>query len=394
MADLQPELQNILLRNGMQAHIVGGPQGWQLAVHGHDSPLLTYPLSDQQVLALSDWGTNSANKKAYSTLTSIIGQDFDMPRNFVYARNANGRVAMGLHGYRIGAGEYGRDPRFEGHPLAGGPLMGGPLAMIGRGMMLGTAFLGWTPRMQEGFHLRRTGGPMVAERPDGRFKPGEMTSGSYGFYYKGNMRAVSADGPVVTTTAASITKDVLEDLKDVIVPMVQRPRLTTLPGVPYSELISSPVYFTNDAWQECLASHGVIIDAERRTLTVQSSSVNADMVYDLRDEEIRALTSNSAKEMPVAARLTVLNDIISQDFSERITMDMLNSKERIGVGLKDEVAEELGLKPDMSKGHDADKVLVNGIGGAMESRPSEMASRLFDEAAAAESEDINKGMTR
>ena len=33
-------------------------------------------------------------------LTSIIGKDFYMPKNFVHARNANGRVAMGLHGYR------------------------------------------------------------------------------------------------------------------------------------------------------------------------------------------------------------------------------------------------------------------------------------------------------
>ena len=24
-----------------------------------------------------------------------------MPKNFVHARNANGRVAMGLHGYRV-----------------------------------------------------------------------------------------------------------------------------------------------------------------------------------------------------------------------------------------------------------------------------------------------------
>ena len=39
-------------------------------------------------------------------LTSIVGKDFYMPKNFVHARNANGRVAMGLHGYRIGIGEY------------------------------------------------------------------------------------------------------------------------------------------------------------------------------------------------------------------------------------------------------------------------------------------------
>lgn len=106
--DLQPEMRDILMRNGMQAHIIANGDGYQLAVQGHDSPLLTYNLTEKQMLALTDWGTNSANKKAYNVFTSIIGKDFYMPRNFVHARNANGRVAMGLHGYRIGAGEYGR----------------------------------------------------------------------------------------------------------------------------------------------------------------------------------------------------------------------------------------------------------------------------------------------
>ena len=160
-ADLQPELRDILLRNGMQAHVVMDGGSYKLLVQGHDSPLLSYPLTDRQVTALTDWGTNYANKKAYNTFTEIVGGDFYLPRNFVHARNANGRVAMGLHGYRIGAGEYGR---LGWHP----------------------AFLGWTPRQQGGWHLRRVGGamffpgaPMMAERPDGRLKPGELQSGIY-----------------------------------------------------------------------------------------------------------------------------------------------------------------------------------------------------------------------
>ena len=100
--DLQPEMQDILRRNGMQAHVVSDGTGYRLVVQGHDSPLLTYDLTERQMLALTDWGTNSANKKAYNVFTSIVGKDFYMPKNFVHARNANGRVAMGLHGYRIG----------------------------------------------------------------------------------------------------------------------------------------------------------------------------------------------------------------------------------------------------------------------------------------------------
>ena len=105
--DLQPEMRDILMRNGMQAHIIANGSGYQLAVQGHDSPLLTYNITEKQMLALTDWGTNYANKRAYNEFTNIVGNDFYLPKNFVHARNANGRVAMGQHGYRVGHGEYG-----------------------------------------------------------------------------------------------------------------------------------------------------------------------------------------------------------------------------------------------------------------------------------------------
>ena len=54
--DLQPEMRDMLMRNGMQAHIVPKGDGYQLAVQGHDSPLLTYDISEAQMLALTDWG--------------------------------------------------------------------------------------------------------------------------------------------------------------------------------------------------------------------------------------------------------------------------------------------------------------------------------------------------
>lgn len=118
----------------MQAHVVSDGTGYRLMVQGHDSPLLTYDLTERQMLALTDWGTNSANKKAYNVFTSIVGKDFYMPKNFVHARNANGRVAMGLHGYRIGIGEYGRVgrlgmpppvPRLDATPPVGLPSAAG-----------------------------------------------------------------------------------------------------------------------------------------------------------------------------------------------------------------------------------------------------------------------------
>ena len=312
--DIQPEMRDMLMRNGMQAHIVPKGDGYQLAVQGHDSPLLTYDISEAQMLALTDWGTNSANKKAYNVFTGIIEKDFDMPRNFVHARNANGRVAMGLHGYRVGDGEYGRRGMYAMH-------------------MPGTAtppFLGWSPRQQDGYHLRRVGGQLFfAERPDGRLKPGEMQNGGYGFYYKGQQQQV-----------AQPSQDVLQSLQVVVTPMVSRPR-SAEPAKPYKELITSQVYFSNEKWQECLHSHGIVIDADKKTLTIQSDKVNADMVYDLKDEELQALTDNSIKHTPIAKRLEIMHNVIGGDFADKITMEMLNSKERIGIDLKPEVRAQL-----------------------------------------------------
>lgn len=248
--DIQPELQDILVRNGMRAHIRGSSNGFQLVVQGHDSPLLCYPISEKQLKALTDWGTNSANKRAYNTFASIVVADFDMPKDFVHARNANGRVAMGLHGYRIGAGEYGR-------------------------LGWGHRFLGWTPRQQGGFHLRRIGGnlffpgaPIVPDRPDRLMKPGELQSGGYGFYYKGR---VGIEGNVPQK------QDVLKELESVITPIVVKQRNNEL-AKPYKELITSPVYFSNEKLQECLRSHGISIDTEAKTMTIQSSGTQADFV--------------------------------------------------------------------------------------------------------------------
>lgn len=311
--DIQPGLQDILARNGMRAHIRGSSNGFQLVVQGHDSPLLSYPISENQLKALTDWGTNSANRKAYNTFGSIVAADFDMPKDFVHARNANGRVAMGLHGYRIGAGEYGR------------------LGWSDR-------FLGWTPRQQQGFHLRRigstlfySGAPMVLERPDGRMKPGELQSGGYGFYYKGSIgRERNIPQP----------QDVLKELESVIVPLTIKQR-SNEPAKPYKDLVSSPVYFSNEKLQECLQSHGITIDGEAKTLTIQSTATQADFVYDLTEEEVKCLTSNSLDDEPIEMRLTLINDIIKEDFAGGITMEHLDSDKLIAIPLHPSVQEDL-----------------------------------------------------
>lgn len=323
--ELHPELQDILMRNGMRATVTGSSNGFQLVVQGHDSPLLYYPITEKQLRALVDWGTNTANKRAYNTLASIVAADFDLPRDFVHARNANGRVAMGLHGNRIGVGEYGRVampvPMMHRHPF-------------GRG------FLGWTPRNQEGWHMRRIGGqlwfpagaPMVAVRPDGRQKPGELQTGGYGFYYKG-----APQGAIQGTVPQ---QDVLAQMQTVIKPIPQ-PERPKVPAVPYNQAITSDVYFSNEKWQEVLKTHGIIIDPEKKTVTIQSGAEQADFVYDLTDDEVAKLTNNSIKEVPVADRIRIINGVIQDDFADAITLDTLNSDKALEIALKPEVRQEL-----------------------------------------------------
>ena len=97
--DLSTGLQEVLRKNGMQAHIsLAKDGGRELQVLGHDSPVLAYKRNEKQVENLMGWGATCENKKAYNTCASIVQDDFYMPQNFVSASNAFGRVAMGLHG--------------------------------------------------------------------------------------------------------------------------------------------------------------------------------------------------------------------------------------------------------------------------------------------------------
>ena len=300
----------------MSAQLAVEDGRYKLLVQGHDSPMLSYDINEQQFRALGDGGTNFANKKAYNTFNSIVGRDFELPSSFVAARNVNGRVVMGLHGYREGPGMLGRP--FPMSPHAFGP-----------------GFLGWSPRNQPGFHLRRMGGvPMVIEHADGRLRPGELRSGSYGYYYKGGQGGSQGGSQVA---------DPLKDLQTYFPPVQTRPRPTE-PAISYKEHITSNVYFTNEKWQEVLSSHGIIVDADKKTLTIQSSATQQDFVYDLKDEEVKKLTDNSLKKVSLQARIDILNNVIKGDFKDSVTKAMLDSKERIGIGLKPEVEQSLNAQ--------------------------------------------------
>ena len=331
--DLSTGLQEVLRKNGMQAHIsLAKDGGRELIVLGHDSPVLTYKLNEKQVENLMGWGTTYENKKAYNTFASIVKDDFYMPQNFVSASNAFGRVAMGLHGYRIGHGEYGYDAR----PARRTPWFA-PFSRQGRGWA--GDFVGYAPRT-EGFHLRRIGdhayrpwggGPMVTERPDNRVKPGEMLSGGYGFYFKGHQK----ETPVEVLDQISIEPKMK--------PLEAAPRPQGQ-GIPYSSVITSDVYFSNDKFQEVLKSHGIVIDEAKKTLTIQSNLSKVDLQYDLKPEELQKLMANKVSGkggVSVDARLAIINEVIGKDFDTKLTKDMLETKELVSLDLKPEVRQEV-----------------------------------------------------
>ena len=330
------ELADLLHRNGMRAQLGVEGDNYFLFVQGHDSPPIRYRITEQQMRALSEGGTNFSNKRAYNTFNSIVKNDFDMPSSYVAARNALGSVSMGLHGYRESPYGFGDDRPMPYHAF-------------------GPGFLGWKPLHQDGFQLRRIGGTvMVPEHSDGRLRPGELQSGSYGYYYKGQSSAVQSGS---ANHNGQTGEDVLAGMMKVDPEPVEFPPRPKEAALLYKEHIPSDVYFTNDKFLEVLKEHGIIVDSKNHQLKIQSVDA-PNKEYDLSEAQLKKLTSNDLSEVSVQQRLDIINDIIKIDFKDAITVDMLNSKEWLHIGLHPEVARALQLEMAARTGY-GDPLLQN-----------------------------------
>ncbi|MBE6260052.1 MAG: hypothetical protein E7107_04380 [Prevotella sp.] len=310
--DISRNLEETLRKNGMDAHLKQDGNNYQLQVVSHDSPVVTYDISRSDALKLMNGGSHASDKKAYNTFVNIVRNDFYVPNNYVHAKNAGSHVNMGLNGYRA-----------DMPPLATPPFR--------RGFDRTELF---RPGLPEGQLFRRIDGRiypngpmMVAERPGGVMRPGELQSGGAGFYYKGRQQNVQAD--------------VLANLGNIEVKPIERQNGQ---AIPYSERISSPVYFNSKAFQEVMASHGIVIDEQKKTLTIQSSEVPKDIRYKLTDEEFQMLTNNKVKGqdgVSVEARLDIINRIIAADFAGKVTKEMLESRNLVDVKLQPEKEQEI-----------------------------------------------------
>lgn len=337
--DVALQLQSVLHANGMQAHISLTETGtYQLVTLSHNSSQPRYyDLSEKQLDALVNGGTNAWNKNAYNTFVSIVKDDYYIPGSWVAAKNANSPVNHGLWGHTIMDGEYGyRDPRFR--PFAGpgfGKFDNSPLGFLFGGGR---------------YHIRRVEGrpyfansaPVVVERPDGRLKPGELKSGSYGFYDKGNQK-----------------KDALSNLEVDVKPRVlERPKGKALPLKDYINGYSTLLTFSGAGFAEVLSSHGIVVDKDKKTLTIKSDGVTRNLEYALTDEEVNTILNDKLrftdtrgkkkqvynKNAPnISERLDVINKVIANDFADKITMNHLQSKDYINIKLKPETEAALGL---------------------------------------------------
>lgn len=347
VTDISPRLQDTLNANGMQAHMTMNQAGdYELVTLSHNSSEPRhYPLNQQQVESLINGGTSAWDKKAYNTFVSIVKEDYYIPGSFVAARNANSPVNMGLDGHRLAPGEYGyRDPR-QFHPFEG--------PRYGRFDSIIDGLVGLT----RGGRIRRIGdrpfygnsAPVVVDRPDGRLRPGEMKAGAYGFYDKGVKQKED------TLQSMSISEQPL--------PKAERPKGQAVP----LNSITSPVYMSAEKFQQVLSSHGVVVDEKNNLLTIKSASVPINLEYKLAPDETKKLMNDKFKYsdkkgehnkdgVSVNERLAILNAVMGKDFADKLSVEMLNSKDYVDIKLKPEVEKELGLHQEAANQYMSSKL--------------------------------------
>ncbi len=338
--DLHPYLKDILRRNGIEIATLQKEKdgSYTLKVKGHDSPLLEYKdISQSQINALSDGGTNFTNKKAYETFASIVAADFEIPKDYNSAQNALSRINLGgnnlpaavhfISGARVASFWRPLTPLYDrvGHPHI--PKEG---------------------RFAHGYHfIERSPHVSIPYLRNEKLLPGEISPNSFGFYYKASS----------ITPKAQNQQEVLDELKNLT---LQKAKDYSGAPIPYKDLISSNVYFSSEKFGEVLASHGIIIDKESKTMIIHASGAPTDFSYDLSEEDVSSLLSNDVKEHPLKMRLELINSIIKDDYKGEITLDDLNSNSLVNLSIRPEVLEELKAQEKKNETYINSSILSSG----------------------------------
>ena len=140
--------------------------------------------------------------------------------------------------------------------------------------------------------------------------------------------------------------------------VLERPKGKALPLKDYINGYSTLLTFSGAGFAEVLSSHGIVVDKDKKTLTIKSDGVNRNLEYALTDEELNTILNDKLrftdtrgkkkqvynKNAPnISERLDVINKVIANDFADKITMNHLQSKDYINIKLKPETEVALGL---------------------------------------------------
>ena len=308
--DISRGLQSVLRKNGLEAHIEQGPDGkLYLAAQGRNYPYNRYEISARDADILSRWldmGTGSTNKKAYETVRRIL-KDADMPA-YVVAQQAGSPVNMGQYGQKWTPERSGFFPQQRFGALYSSRMMGGIVpTMPGERLASGTI---------RSFDYR-----------SGYLRP------TTGVYWKGQPARHEQEERMPEKVSVSVKPE-----KPV---GAERPA----PGsaTPYSQIITSEVYFDKEKYLDVLRQHGIDVNEQNKSVTIRSSANKLDYQYFLTDEEMKKLLNPNLppKGVSLQDRLNVINDNpqFKADFEGCLTQDMLESREIISVGLTAEAKE-------------------------------------------------------
>lgn len=356
--DVAPELRRILESNGMQAHIARTESGnYQLITLSHDNKTPHYyNLTERQLSDLVNQGTNSQNKRAYNTFVSIVKNDYYVPGSWVAAKNVNSPVNMGLHGYTLSPGEYG----------------------IGRRSLFDSFFGPRYGRFDGSFYgvnLRRIGGGLfyddrryvVGERPDGRMVAGELKSGSYGFYSKPEQK-----NDVLANMNVAVKKPKPFAMTD-----EEKKKVTCLKDITWYQ--KGLGWATGDTINGMMATHGLELNEKDKTLTVKAKGSTKAFVYHLSDEDAKILFNQKIKLETKSGkiinkkdgnsfdeRLNCINNIIKEDFDDKVTAAKLNEKDYISLKLNEKNQQE--QRAELQPRQDTASAQVNDVIDLRDSR--------------------------
>ena len=307
------ELQSILRKNGLVAHIVQDYDGkLYLEAQGRNYPYNRYEITREQAEAMSLWGYNSTNTKAYNTLKHIL-KDADMPRTLVVARQAGGLVNMGQWGQRMTPERAGYFPRQRFGGLYNPGYMSRPVATF----------------------------------PGERLAPGTMRSFDYrspglrpttGVYWKGERRQYESEDQMPDRVKVTVTPE--------------KPRAAERPepgkAVALTDHYMNPVYFSPEHWRQVLDTHGIVIDEANKKMIIKSSGARLNYSYDLTDQEVAKILNPKLEPdgVSIKERLGIINNNVTfkKDFESGITVDMLKSNDIIDVKLTPAAREKFEYK--------------------------------------------------